>query len=168
MEPATIQLLYEHLRWADERMLGAVSGIPSEEFVKDLGNSHKSIRDTLVHIASAEWIWLSRWKGTSPRTMWSPADHPTLDALRAAWAPVHEDLTAFVEAQTEATLARDVSYVNTQGKAFTYPLGPLMLHCSTHAAYHRGQVTTMIRQLGRTPISTDLSVFLGARFHKAI
>ena len=163
VDPGTLRLLYDYLRWADGRALEAASRLSAEQYVKDLGSSHKSVRDTLVHIASSQWMWLSRWKGTSPKAMWPAAEFPTLDAIRAKWTPLREELDAFVADQTEATLRRDVGYVTTDGKPKTFPLGPLMLHCVNHASYHRGQVTTLLRQLGAQPVSTDLVLYLAER-----
>ena len=37
-----------------------------EQFTRDLGSSFGSVRDTLVHICGAEWIWLERWHGRAP------------------------------------------------------------------------------------------------------
>jgi DinB family len=35
----------------------------------------------------------------------------------------------------------------------------IALHVVNHASYHRGQITTMLRQLGREPIGTDLMAY---------
>lgn len=163
MDLPTLRLLYDYLRWADGRALEAAAKLTPEAYVKDLGSSHRSVRDTLVHIASSQWMWLSRWKGTSPKAMWAAAEFPTVDALRARWEPLAAEIASFVASQTEAALARDVNYVTTEGKPKTFPLGPLMLHCVNHASYHRGQVTTMLRQLGAQPVSTDLVLYLAER-----
>jgi uncharacterized damage-inducible protein DinB len=34
-----------------------------------------------------------------------------------------------------------------------------MCHVANHSTYHRGQVATLLRQLGARPVSTDLLVF---------
>jgi uncharacterized damage-inducible protein DinB len=163
MDTKTVRLLWDYTRWADARMFEAVSRIPPDEYVKDLGNSHKSLRDTMVHLVSAQWIWLSRWKGTSPRAMWASGDYPTLASLRERWASLHEEAEAFLGAQAEAAFAREVVYQNLKGDTLKVPLGPLFLHMANHSTYHRGQVTTLLRQLGAQPVSTDLALFLTSR-----
>ena len=50
-------------------MLDAVAVLPHSDYVRPLGGSFASIRDTVVHLYSAEWIWMERWKGTSPSAM---------------------------------------------------------------------------------------------------
>ncbi|HZE99663.1 MAG TPA: DinB family protein [Planctomycetota bacterium] len=159
----TIRLLYDYTRWADERLLDAVARLPTDEWTRDMGSSHKSVRDTVVHIASAQWIWLSRWKGESPKTMWTPADHPTHASVRERWDPLRAELAAFVGALTEESLAAPLAYRNLKGDALSYPLGQLMLHATNHSTYHRGQITTLLRQLGAQPVSTDLVLFCGEK-----
>jgi uncharacterized damage-inducible protein DinB len=60
------QLLFEFDRWANKRVLQAVSMLSAEEFTRDLGGSFRSARDTLVHIIAAEWAWLTIWKESLP------------------------------------------------------------------------------------------------------
>lgn len=155
----TVRMLFEYTRWADARTADAVAKLAPEQFTRDLGSSLKSVRDTVVHIASAQWIWLSRWKGTSPAAMWNPAEFPTAASIREKAQAVTEERMAFLAAQTEASLAQVVHYKNLKGEPTAFPLGQLMLHTVNHSTYHRGQVTTLIRQLGAQPVSTDLVLY---------
>ena len=66
MDIALIQKQFEYDRWANARMLGVVGGISPEAFLKDLGSSYGSIRNTVAHILSSECAWLERWQGRSP------------------------------------------------------------------------------------------------------
>ena len=163
----TIRLLMDYTRWADARMFDAVSKLTPEQFTKDLGSSLKSVRDTTVHLASAQWIWLSRWNGIVPKGMWNPVDYPDVVSVSAAREELSRELGEFVAAQTEESLAKPLTYKNLKGDSFSYPLGQLMLHLVNHSTYHRGQVTTLIRQLGAQPVSTDLVVYYAERAKKA-
>ena len=155
----TIRLLIEYTRWADGRMFDAVSKLSPEQWTKDLGSSLKSARDTAVHIVSAQWIWLSRWKGESPKAMFAPADYPTPASIREKSEALAKELAAFAVEQTDASVAKPLAYKNLKGEPMSYPLGHLMLHMANHSTYHRGQVATLIRQLGGQPISTDFVLY---------
>ena len=159
LDIALIGMQFEYDRWANARMLGVVAGISPEAFRKDLGSSFGSIRNTAVHIVSAEWAWLERWNGTSPKQMLDPAGFPDVAALRARWAQVEQDLKNFLRALTPERFEADLDYFNLQGEAVTLPLWQLMLHMVNHSSYHRGQVTAMLRQLGAKPVATDLIGF---------
>ncbi len=154
-----VRELYRYNRWANRRIFEAVSQVTPEQFLKDLGGSYPSIRDTLTHVVGSEWLWLRRWKGTSPRTSFQPADFPQLAALRARWLAVEDEQSAFTESVDDELLLSPVAYVNLQGETWEYPLWRQMYHVVNHSSYHRGQVTTMLRQLGARPIATDFLVF---------
>jgi uncharacterized damage-inducible protein DinB len=163
MDTKTIRLMWDYTKWADARAFDAVSKLAPEAYLKDMGSSMKSVRDTMVHLVSAQWIWLSRWKGTSPKTMWTAGDYPSVAPLRERWAALHGEIEAFVSAQADASLMQDVTYQNMKGDTLKFPLGALFLHVVNHSTYHRGQVTTLLRQLGAQPVATDLALFLAAR-----
>lgn len=158
-----IQELYEYNRWANARMLDAASRLTPEQFTKDLRSSHRSVRDTLTHVMSAEWIYLKRWQGTSPKAMLVPSDFPTISLLRARWAAVEREQADFVSNVTEESLKTIIAYVNTKGEAWSYPLWQIIVHVVNHSTYHRGQVMTMLRQLGAEPVATDFLVFYDLR-----
>lgn len=154
-----IRELYEYNRWANGRVLDAAGRLTQKEFTHDLGSSYRSVRDTLAHILAAEWIWLSRWRGTSPSGVPESWNLSTFDALRAKWAEVEADQRAFVDGLTEEALEGVVAYRNTKGIGFENPLRQLLRHVVNHSTYHRGQVITMLRQLGAEAVSTDLVLF---------
>jgi uncharacterized damage-inducible protein DinB len=61
--------LVDYHYWARDRILSAVEVLTPEEFLKDLGGSFKSVRDTVVHTYGAEWNWYLRWVGNSPSSL---------------------------------------------------------------------------------------------------
>jgi len=159
MNPKDLQILYAYNRWANARVLDAVAKLNTEQYTRDLSNSFRSVHDTLTHILAAEWIWLRRWQGESPKALLNPADFPDLAALRAKWMEVELEQMAFVNNLTDERLGMPVSYINTKGKTWTYSLWQMLQHVVNHSTYHRGQVTTMLRQLGAEPAATDFLLF---------
>jgi len=159
MDVERITELYRYHAWANRRILDAVSALTPEQFVVTIPSSFPSVRDTLVHVLWSEWIWLQRWQGSSPRMVFEPRDFPEAAALSARWAEHQAEQTAFVGALTADLLARAVRYVNTRGETWEYELWKQMLHVVNHSSYHRGQVITMLRQLGAPPPTTDFLVF---------
>jgi uncharacterized damage-inducible protein DinB len=154
-----IQAFYRYNSWANGRAFEAVSQLSPEAFVKDLESSFASVRDTLVHIIWAEWIWLQRWNGVSPHTVFQPIHFSSPDAVRARWSEVEAEQRTFVDAVTSERLLTVVRYVNLIGQTWEYPLWRQMYHVVNHSTYHRGQLTTMLRQLGARPLPTDFLAF---------
>jgi uncharacterized damage-inducible protein DinB len=154
-----INALYRYNSWANSRAFDAASQLSPEDFVKDLGSSYPSVRDTLLHIVWAEWIWLQRWNGISPQVVFQPADFPSPDVVRARWSAVEIERRAFLESVTNERLLTVLQYVNLKGENWQYPLWRQMYHVANHSTYHRGQLATMLRQLGARPIPTDVLLF---------
>ena len=165
MNLADIKHLFNYTEWANELAMDAAGKLPDESLRRDVGISHKSIYETLLHMAGAEWIWLERWHGHSPRreeawSMWTPESCADLAALRQRWAGVVGRRNSFVSALDESQLAADFGFKLLSGDASSMRLIDQMHHVANHATLHRGQVVGMIRQLGIDPPSTDLLFYL--------
>jgi uncharacterized damage-inducible protein DinB len=154
-----IQELYAYNRWANERTFDAAAQLPAEALSRDLGNSFPSVLATLAHIVGAEWVWLTRWLGSSPKGPPTDVNVSTLEAVRGHWQSVEKDQARFVAGLDETAVTRPLTYVTFAGETFTQPLDQMLRHVVNHGTYHRGQVTTMLRQLGGQPVSTDLIRF---------
>lgn len=140
-------------------MLDAVEALAPEQYTKDLGNSFASVRDTVVHIYASEWNWYHRWIGTSPTSMRDPAQFPDVNSVRMAWRSQEEKVRLFVGSIGDANLSRVFEYRQMNGEHAKSVFWHMLQHLVNHASYHRGQITTMLRQLGATPIGTDMSRF---------
>jgi uncharacterized damage-inducible protein DinB len=154
-----IVTLFTYHDWANGEMLNAVAPLSAEQLLRDLGNSFPSVRDTAAHIFGADLIWLQRWKGEPTGALPAATTYPTVASLRHWYAALEKDRRAFLDAVTEDRLALPFSYKDTRGTPRSLVLAHSMQHVVNHASYHRGQITTMLRQLGAKPISTDLSRF---------
>lgn len=159
MNRQDIHTLFDYNAWANERILGAVEPLTQEQFLRDLRNSFPSIRDTLAHILGAEWVWLRRWHGESPAKGLPATEFPTVASLRHRFAAVEEERRAFLGGVSEGRLAQPFTYKDFAGNQHALPLVHSLQHLVNHGTYHRGQVTTLLRQLGATPVSTDMSRF---------
>ena len=156
MNKNDIVYMYNYNRWANAKILDAVSKLTPEQFTRDLHSSHRSVRDTLAHILAAEWIWLERWNGTSPKALLDPSDFPTVESIRSRLTEVEDGCREFINGLDDQSLQKVVAYTNTKGEEWKYTLGHMLQHVATHSSYHRGQVITMLRQLGAEAVSVDL------------
>jgi uncharacterized damage-inducible protein DinB len=148
--------LFAYNKWANDRMLGSLQPLTTEQLAQALGMSFPSVSATAAHIAAAEWIWLSRWKGTSPSAMPDWATAPSLPAVTARFAALEDERTVFLRGLSDADLTRPLTYTLLSGASDTQPLVVLFQHVVNHGTYHRGQIAGMLRQLGATPAPTDL------------
>jgi uncharacterized damage-inducible protein DinB len=156
MNAADFARLYAYNDWANERMLAAIGTLSDEQAGQPIVSSFASIRETLDHIAFAEWLWLGRFKGDdpTPRPEWQ-----TLDELRDVLRSVALERGAFLATLTDDAVAATIDYRSTNGDPFSAALGDILFHCANHSTYHRGQLVTMLRQVGAVPPGTDFMPF---------
>ena len=154
------RLLIDFHYWARDRALAAVEMLTPEQYAQPMGSSFSSIRDTLNHIYGAEWVWFSRWNGESP-TSFPGAELPDLATLRAKWSELEGKVRAYVDAADDEVMNRVIEYRLMSGTPGASPLWQMIAHVVNHATYHRGQVTTLLRQHNAMPAkSTDMITFL--------
>lgn len=163
MSPEEMRTLYDYNAWADRRAMEAASKLTTEQFVKPLGSSFGSVRDTLAHIYGAEFIWLERFQGNSPSGLPDVTQFADHASLHAAWTPLETRLLEFVRGLSQADIDRVMEYKTFKFGTYKNPLWQSMQHVVNHGTYHRGQVTTLLRQLGAEPILTDLMHFYRER-----
>ena len=88
------------------------------------------------------------------------------DLLRAERARTDAHIEAWVTGLDGARLAAPIRYHTTEGVEHEHALWPALTHFFNHQTHHRGQVTTLLKQLGRDPGVTDLIAY--ARDHANI
>ena len=159
MNTDDLRRLFEYDSWANERACNACEPLTPEQFTQHIESSFPSIRDTLAHIMGAQWIWLERFHGRNPTGLPAADSFADLMSLRGRWSVVRNDLLAYINELSEDDLGHPFEYRNFKGSLFRDSPGPVLLHLANHGTYHRGQVTTMLRQLGAKPVSTDMIAF---------
>lgn len=164
MTLSDLETLLDYHYWARDRVLEAAGKLTADQFTRDMGSSFRSVRDTLAHVYSAEWAWYSRWQGRSPSAQLPPEQFPDVASIRSAWAEQEAKVRQFTAALGEEGIAREFQFTLLNGQAAASLFWQMLQHVVNHASYHRGQVTTMLRQLGAEPAkSMDMIAFYRER-----
>ena len=101
--------LYDYHWWANRRLFDHAAMLGEEAAGRDVGRyfSFPTVRRMLAHLYGADWIWLARWKGSSPSAL--PGDDiRTLADLRPRWDQTEGEQRAFIEALAPVDLGRVV------------------------------------------------------------
>jgi uncharacterized damage-inducible protein DinB len=159
LDKDALERLIDYTIWANHRVMRACATIPTDDFKRELGASYGGIRGTLAHMMWTEWIWLERWKGISPSGPPDESEFADVVALRDRWKVIEDHRRAWLDALPPGGEADVIRYKNTAGVAFRAPLWQLVQHVANHSTYHRGQVTSLLRQVGGRTVTTDLVVY---------
>jgi uncharacterized damage-inducible protein DinB len=163
MDRNELRRLFEYSGWANQETLAGCAQLSPEQFRRDLKSSFPSVRDTLVHILGGELIWLGRLHGRPPAGFPNPADFADCEAVRKSFAETDAGLIHYIANLPADRLNAEIHYKTMAGTPFTGMPAPMLQHLANHGTYHRGQVATMLRQLGAQAVSTDM-----IRYHREL
>jgi len=153
-----VQTLARYNRWMNRKVYEACSGLPDEARKRDMGAFFGSIHGTLNHLLLADRVWMGRFTG-APFQVGSLdqelyADFSVLRNMREAEdGRIIEWVASLSPQDLEGELAY-TSLVNPEPRR--YPLWLAVSHFFNHQTHHRGQVTTLLSQLGVDVGITDL------------
>ena len=141
LESLRRQFVYDE--WANQEVLSAM---------RTTGSDDRSLQ-LVAHILSAERLWLERIRQqpqSSP--VWPKAN---LDQCEAQAAELGRLWNEYFDSIADSDLPNPVSYKNSKGESWTSTVGDILTHVVMHSAYHRGQIASHMREIGRTPAYTD-------------
>jgi uncharacterized damage-inducible protein DinB len=160
MTVSDLERLYDYGYWANRKIFTVLGQLTPDQFTKEVAGSYGSVRNTMVHILSAEWGWLDRCGGPTRGPALKAENYPTVDSLIEAWTTVEAHLRGFLASLTDGDLRRDIEFQFPGGdRAHVMRLGDLMQHGANHGVHHRGQVALLLRVLGHVPGNFDLLIY---------
>src|SRR5262249_39993568 len=146
--------------WMNEKLYALCATLPDAERKRDRRAFFRSIHGTLNHLLLTDRAWLGRFTG-------QPLSFRSLDQeLYADFGELRRERTStdaaieeFCGDLTDERLNAEISYANTSGTRYTHPLAPALVHLFNHETHHRGQITTLLSQLGIDPGVTDVIAY---------
>jgi len=151
------QMMARYNRLANELLFAKCAELNDAEYRRQRDGSFGSIHALLNHILLGDRIWMSRFEGggqTTPRL--SAILYDDFAELRGAREKEDARIEAFFRIAEPASLDRQLSYTNSQGKHYVDYLPISIGHLFNHQTHHRGQVHVMLAQTSVQPPSLDL------------
>jgi uncharacterized damage-inducible protein DinB len=144
-------LAYE--RWANHRVL---------THLRSAANPPTRAVELFAHVLSALAVWLLRLNGedSSRVPLWSTS---SLERCEAMLADLDAAAARVLRSLADVDLSQTISYTNQHGLAYTTPIRDVLFHLASHGAYHRGQISLILRDSGLEPINTDYITFVRER-----
>ncbi len=160
MNASDLRTMYDYGYWANARYFSVMVALPPTQFTARVGGSYGSVRDTLVHMMSAEWGWLDRCGGPARGAPLDPKDYPTLQSVTERWQDIERNVRAFLDDLRDEDLDRVVEFSIGGGPKHVAKLGDLLRHAANHGVHHRGQLGLMLRMLDVAPGNVDYLFYL--------
>ena len=160
MNIAAIHSLFDYNYWVNQRILETAACLSNEQFITPEAVSHASLRGTLAHALSAEWAWLRRCQGSSPRRLPSEDDFPDLESLARRWQEEEKAMRSYLAGLTDDDVNSIIRYSRTGGARFETPLWQILLHVINHGTQTRSEAAVLLTQFGHSPGDLDYMIFL--------
>ena len=144
-------------RLANEALYGCCAGLSDADYRRDLGAFFRSVHGTLNHLLLGDTIWMTRLEGgTHPSTGLDSILFEDFSALREARRRMDRRIEDFFADLPAGFEAGSVKYINNAGFPSEDPWLVILPHFFNHQTHHRGQVHTLLSQLGHHPPVLDL------------
>jgi len=157
--------LADYNAWANGMICSWLDKISDEQWKQPIVSSFKSIEETTVHTIGAEKIWQDRLNLVESPVWFTTVYNGFRKQAIEEWRKSSQGLKSFIENFEDSRLSEILRYVRQQdGKTYELPYYQIFAHAVNHATYHRGQLITMLRQVGFTDVSSmDLSTYFWSK-----
>ncbi|MCP1308967.1 DinB family protein [Paenibacillus tyrfis] len=156
--------MFDYHAWATQTLLGRIKELPSSVLQQEVNTSFPTIGEAFAHIYAIDKCWLQVLKGTSmPKALEEclPLQQETLrysvDDFANAFSELAQEYRAWFRNQhdLEQIIVLENPYAGTRNTR----LSEIVLQAVNHGTYHRGNISTMLRQLGHASTMNDYSLF---------
>ena len=142
--------------WAHEQITNAILEMDEHLHQQIVKSSFPNLYATVLHLWDAESIWWQRMEGHQQMVIPSKQFNPNMKETVNGLLQQAGEWQRFVQHATEEQLQREFYYKNLKGEPFRSAVWQVVHHLFNHGTYHRGQLVTMMRELGATTVpATD-------------
>lgn len=158
IDKTQFELMARYNQWMNNKLYTVCAQISDADRKKDMGAFFKSIHSTLNHIMYADKSWMGRFTGKSIAGLKMGVD------LYSDYADLWKEREKMDQEIIEWTRTLEPEWLSTEmkftskvdGKTHVLPHWVAVTQLLNHQTHHRGQLTTLIKQLGHDPGITDI------------
>jgi uncharacterized damage-inducible protein DinB len=147
--------------WANQRMTETLMSLPDGVCLQEIPSSFNSLQKTLLHIWDAESGWWQRLKLQERIELPGKTFNGTMEEAAAGLLNQSKLWEDWVNKASANALDHVIQFQTSKRELVKIKTCQLLLHVFNHSTYHRGQLVTMLHQLGYPKVpSTDFFLWL--------
>ncbi|MGM9957520.1 MAG: DinB family protein [Peribacillus sp.] len=156
--------MFDYHAWATQTLLRRIKELPSSVLQQEVNTSFPTIGEGFAHIYAIDKCWLQVLSGISMTKALEACLPLQQEILRRS---VDEFAVAFSELaeqyrdwfRSKEDLEEAIVLENPYAGTRSTRLSEIVLQVVNHGTYHRGNISTMLRQLGHASTMNDYSLF---------
>ncbi|MET3698616.1 uncharacterized damage-inducible protein DinB [Bacillus oleivorans] len=157
--------MYNYHVWANNVIIDRLLVLPHDMYHKEIQSGFSSVAKVLSHIYQVDHTWFEIISGKSMEEalqnsfqLVPEVEAKSLEEMKG----IFENLSDQYKEQLASFEDMDQAMVveNPYAGRLETSVAETLLHVATHGAYHRGNIATMLRQMGHTSVMQDYGLYL--------
>jgi uncharacterized damage-inducible protein DinB len=131
-----------------------IKSLTYDQYIKDVNYSHRSVRETLLHMMNVDEIWFCELQGIEPLPKIPQSDQiDDRESLRKQWDRIEKNMRDYLEILTDEMLLEKPICEPEEDKNLA--VWQVLLHVVNHGTDHRAQLLRNLNDLGVRTESQD-------------
>ncbi|TWT24097.1 DinB family protein [Planomicrobium sp. CPCC 101110] len=140
--------LFSYHKWAALACLNHIQTAGEELYTREGSSSFPSIQKTVEHIIGVERLWFLRMHGVK-QPVFERFDVSTIEKAKESIMLLHAEMELYFASLSEEQWQESLNFKNTRGDDCENTREEMLFSFINHASYHRGQITSLLRQFGK-------------------
>jgi uncharacterized damage-inducible protein DinB len=134
-----------------------ITQLSQSQFIQEIGYSHGSVRNQIIHIMSVDDTWFSGLRGVEIPESLDPATMDDRNVIRAYWDSVEQKMRNYLD-NLQDNMLNDKPFADDEDKDLV--LWQVLLHVVNHGTDHRAQLLRSLNDLGYKTTSQDFIFYV--------
>lgn len=156
--------MYDYHRWANEVIINRLRELPEDVYHKDIQSGFSSVSKVAAHIYLVDLNWFNILSGQNMKDSMAACEQireelemKSLDEMKDDYTDLSSRYETFLTDPENAD--KNLVVDNPYAGPLETNVYETILHIVTHGAYHRGNIATMLRQMGQTSVMQDCGLY---------
>ena len=150
--------------WANQRVVDTLLALPEGVCVQELSSSFNSLQKTVLHIWDAESGWWQRLHLREHIELPGKTFSGSIQDAARGLLNQSKQWEEWVKQASAIALDHVIQFHTNKRELVKIQTCQLVLHVFNHSTYHRGQIITMLHQLGYPKVpATDFFLWLKSK-----
>ncbi|MGE7595721.1 DinB family protein [Peribacillus frigoritolerans] len=156
--------MYNYHAWANGVIIDRLNELPEHIYHKEIQRGFSSVSKVLSHIYLTDYTWFDIISGismdeamASSSELKEEVEKKSIEEMKKIYIDLYERNKALLSTEDmEKVMVVDNPYAGS----LETTISESVLHVVTHGSYHRGNIATMLRQMGHTSVMQDFGLYL--------
>ncbi|MEB2631149.1 DinB family protein [Peribacillus frigoritolerans] len=162
--PEPVLEMYNYHAWANGVIIDRLNELPEHVYHKEIQSGFSSVSKVLSHIYLTDYAWFDIISGismdeamASSSELKEEVEKKSIKEMKKTFMDLYERNKALLSTvDMEKVMVVDNPYAGS----LETTISESVLHVVTHGSYHRGNIATMLRQMGHTSVMQDFGLYL--------